>query len=85
MDENVEIESEFYGSLYERVMKDPKKAKAASRPKPEDYNLPRSQAELDILLQKMRDCGIDSTQAFEIIKEKKQQLERDCAEFDTIN
>ena len=41
MDEDVEIENEFYGSLYERVMKDSKKAKAAAaRPKPEDYNLP---------------------------------------------
>ena len=76
MSENVEIDSEFYGGLYEQVLKDSNKAKAGSRPKPEDYNLPRSQTELDTLLQKMRDCGIDAAKALEIIKEKKQQFEK---------
>ena len=42
-------------------------AKAASRPKPEDYNLPRSQIELDKLLSRMRVCGIDADKAMVIV------------------
>ena len=37
MDENGEIENEFYGGLYERVIRDHKNTRTATRPKPEDY------------------------------------------------
>ena len=71
MSENEEIENEFYGGHYERVLKDSKKLRSASRPEPEDYNLPRNKDDLVKLLQKMKDCGIDEKKAMEIIKEKK--------------
>ena len=83
MSENDEIEKEFYGGHYERVLKDSKKSKAASRPEPEDYNLPKCQAELVKLLQKMKDCGIDNTKAMEIIKEKKDQFDKDVALYES--
>ena len=47
------------------------KQKAAARPDPEDYNLPKCQADLVKLLQNMKDCGIDEKQGMEIIREKK--------------
>ena len=50
MNENGEIENEFYGGLYEIVIRDYKKTRSATRPKPEDYKLPRNQVELDKLL-----------------------------------
>ena len=43
------------------------------------------QIELDSLLQRMSDCGIDSAKAMEIIKEKKEKFEKDCAAFDSKN
>ena len=82
MSENLDIEKEFYGSLYERLRNEARKKKAATRPKPEDYNLPRTQTELDILLQKMKDCGIDTSRAMVIIKEKKEKFDKDCAEYE---
>ena len=85
MIENEDIDKAFYGDLYERVVKNAGKTRYASRPKPEDYNLPRSQIELDSLLQRMSDCGIDSAKAMEIIKEKKEKFEKDCAVFDSKN
>ena len=80
MIENAEIESEFYGGLYERVMKDSKKAKSGTRPKPEDFCLPRNQVELDKLLSRMRDCGIDDARAMEMIKERRMQVISDRTE-----
>ena len=85
MSENEEIENEFYGGHYERVLKDSKKLRSASRPEPEDYNLPRNKDDLVKLLQKMKDCGIDEKKAMEIIKEKKAQFDKDCALFDGKN
>ena len=58
------------------------KSRAVSRPKPEDYNLPKSQLELDAHLLKMKDCGIDHEKGMSIIKEKIHQFQKECAEFD---
>ena len=55
MSENDEIESDFYGELYDRIMKDSRKLKAASRPDPDDYNLPKCKEDLEKLLKKMSD------------------------------
>ena len=59
------------------------KQKAAARPDPEDYNLPKCQADLVKLLQNMKDCGIDEKQGMEIIREKKAQYDKDCALYDS--
>ena len=83
MAENAEIDKEFYGGHYDRVLKDSQKSQAASRPAPEDYNLPKSRADLDKLLQRMKACGIDETKAMEIIKEKKVKYNKACALFDS--
>ena len=48
-----------------------------------NYNLPKSRADLDKLLQRMKACGIDETKAMEIIKEKKVKYDKDCALFDS--
>ena len=82
MTENPEIESEFYGGLYERVMKDSKRAKSGTRPKPEDFCLPRNQDELDIFLSRMKDCGIDDARAMEMIKERKIQFDKANTEYE---
>ena len=57
--------------------------KAASRPEPDDYNLPKCRSVLEKLVRKMKDCGIDETKAMAIIEEKKVQFEKDCALFDS--
>ena len=75
MNENVEINKEFYGGLYERIKKESKTTKAATRPKPDDYCLPRSQIELDKLLSRMTECGIDDARAMEMLKERKEKFE----------
>ena len=48
----------------------------------EDYNLPKSQLELDALLLKMKDSGIDHEKGMSINKEKMHQFQKECAEFD---
>ena len=42
----------------------------------------KSQLELDALLLKMKDCGIDHEKGILIIKEKMHKFQKECAEFD---
>ena len=83
MDENADIDKEFYGDLYLRIEKEIKKNKVVTRPKPEDYFLPRNQTELDKLKSRMRECGIDDERAMEMLKERKEKFDKAIIEYET--
>ena len=83
MSENDEIDKEFYGGLNERMKKDSKKTKSAARPKPKDYFLPRSQVELDKLLSRMKECGIEYVRAMEMLRERKEKFDKAITEYKT--
>ena len=65
------------------MIRDHKNTRTATRPKPEDYKLPRNQVELDKLLSQMKDCGIDASKALEMIKERKMQFDKAISEYES--
>ena len=52
---NPDIRDEFYG---DHLIRASKKKKSVS-PKPEDFRLPRSEANWNAMMGKMSECGID--------------------------
>ena len=81
-----EIPRELYGDSFERLTR-PRTSKTAtdttstSAPKRgerqrKDLNISESQAEWDLMVNKMKDCGIDQHKATEIIRARKLEFDQ---------
>ena len=73
-DSNPEIPDEFYGECLGRMTnrkRDAAKLKEANGPRAEDFGLPRTEDELNLMMKKMLECGFEKTKALEIKNERK--------------
>ena len=77
---NPEIPDNFYGQRLEKLEKKINQENK-NGPRPEDYNLPRSETEWNSMMSKMNDCGIDSSKASEIIREREKKFVTACEAF----
>ena len=81
--ENPDIPKEFYGSILERMKKTSTTRELPKRkPTLDDFNVPKSKFELDLMFKKMLDCGIDMATAAGIIKERKSKFDTACKDFE---
>ena len=82
--ENPDITKEFYGSTLERMKKiSGIKELTKRRPTLEDFGIPKTKAELDLMLRKMLDCGIDNEMAAGMIKDRKTKFDAACKALDS--
>ena len=54
-------------------------------PNPDSFKLPRIEAEWNLLLSKMKECGIDHNKAIEIMREKREKYIEACLLFHNKN